>query len=738
MAVINIPNKFGLGPSVGPSDRADPNNTTFLYPTGYPDFRLHYQSLLDETHFNGEPPSESDPSSVFGNATGDPIAKFAQGRAPKIAVVGGGMAGLTAAHELARAGGDIYIFEAGDRLGGRHYSHKFDENDVVAAELGAMRFPASLSTVYHYARYLNISWDRTGNFPDPGAPDIVTAVNVPSLGDAPPGGMNPGKWPYIYANSITGWDLVEAMQEAFGNWVSAEKTVGQSRWQAGTFDDFWNSKTNDFKNITFGAKMQEVFENDAATQSYPIADVMKVFGAIGVGSGGFGPLFSISMLEMYRLILFNYEGDGGDIISRAPYTPNDGSGQHLFVGSFEDADLLGTSAFSRALYAKDFDARGGGTSSLQTIDIARNWSPLNKFVSGVKSTASPRGDDKSLTLQYYDGGPEAYRTDTFDYVVITCTPMAANAFITQSDFTKSGTTEIFSEDTKAELANLHHTRSGKVFFKIDDKIYDDDVASGLGWSNPIPQVTLGEKYMKQTYIYGLKSGSDESYVALMSYTWEDDAQAYAGQFAANGAFAPSADGQDQLARSMANQLDDIYADFIPGNKIADYFDNVALNDRSWSFIDWGTQVFDGYNPGTGATGTAPGGGFDFDKNKGGFYNGAFRLILPYQNDSLISIFKKNCVSPYLWTQATGSRTPISQEAAHGVFFAGDGISFSGGWTEAPIRTAINSVVAVVWHDGGAVNYDPVNGTHKDPFDATKPPVPNMPANGFGIFQAPSP
>lgn len=43
----------------------------------------------------------------------------AYGKAHKIAVIGGGVAGLTAAWHLCRAGFDVTVFEAADRLGGR-------------------------------------------------------------------------------------------------------------------------------------------------------------------------------------------------------------------------------------------------------------------------------------------------------------------------------------------------------------------------------------------------------------------------------------------------------------------------------------------------------------------------------------------------------------------------------------------------------------------------------------------
>uniref|UniRef100_A0A8C4T9V3 Amine oxidase n=1 Tax=Erpetoichthys calabaricus TaxID=27687 RepID=A0A8C4T9V3_ERPCA len=58
----------------------------------------------------------------------------------KIIIVGGGIAGLTAAQLLEEAGHEITIFEASDRIGGRVYTYR-EKNNTWYAELGAMRIP---------------------------------------------------------------------------------------------------------------------------------------------------------------------------------------------------------------------------------------------------------------------------------------------------------------------------------------------------------------------------------------------------------------------------------------------------------------------------------------------------------------------------------------------------------------------------------------------------------------------
>lgn len=67
----------------------------------------------------------------------------------KIAVLGAGMAGLVSAYELGKLGHEVVIFEANDRLGGRAWTHRFDDEQYH--ELGAMRFPKEHDHTRYYA-----------------------------------------------------------------------------------------------------------------------------------------------------------------------------------------------------------------------------------------------------------------------------------------------------------------------------------------------------------------------------------------------------------------------------------------------------------------------------------------------------------------------------------------------------------------------------------------------------------
>lgn len=69
----------------------------------------------------------------------------------RVGIIGGGLAGLAAAFELRKLGFDITIFETQEnRIGGRVYTHYFDEEKRFYGEFGAMRIPVAHETTWHY------------------------------------------------------------------------------------------------------------------------------------------------------------------------------------------------------------------------------------------------------------------------------------------------------------------------------------------------------------------------------------------------------------------------------------------------------------------------------------------------------------------------------------------------------------------------------------------------------------
>lgn len=79
--------------------------------------------------------------------------------AKKVVVVGAGLAGLSAAYELTRAGHDVTILEARTRPGGRVHTLREPFSDGLYAEAGAARIPDNHHWTLKYARLFGLKLD---------------------------------------------------------------------------------------------------------------------------------------------------------------------------------------------------------------------------------------------------------------------------------------------------------------------------------------------------------------------------------------------------------------------------------------------------------------------------------------------------------------------------------------------------------------------------------------------------
>lgn len=68
----------------------------------------------------------------------------------KVGIMGGGLAGMSAAFELRKLGCDITVFDAQERIGGRVYTYYFDNDKKYYTEFGAARVPVTHETSWHY------------------------------------------------------------------------------------------------------------------------------------------------------------------------------------------------------------------------------------------------------------------------------------------------------------------------------------------------------------------------------------------------------------------------------------------------------------------------------------------------------------------------------------------------------------------------------------------------------------
>ncbi|MBD2450765.1 FAD-dependent oxidoreductase [Nostoc sp. FACHB-152] len=82
----------------------------------------------------------------------------------RVIVVGAGLAGLAAAYELTRAGFDVQVFEARERVGGRVHTAFLDAGQY--GELGAEFVDDDHTALLSYAAQFNLSLEPAFKFPD--------------------------------------------------------------------------------------------------------------------------------------------------------------------------------------------------------------------------------------------------------------------------------------------------------------------------------------------------------------------------------------------------------------------------------------------------------------------------------------------------------------------------------------------------------------------------------------------
>lgn len=93
------------------------------------------------------------PFSAFGMAFDDEV---------DIAIIGGGMSGLTSAHALRQSGVNATLFEGRDRLGGRTHTHYFDEGKTQFFEEGGTFIDDDHHTVIRLAKQMGVKLTQRG------------------------------------------------------------------------------------------------------------------------------------------------------------------------------------------------------------------------------------------------------------------------------------------------------------------------------------------------------------------------------------------------------------------------------------------------------------------------------------------------------------------------------------------------------------------------------------------------
>ena len=143
---------------------------------------LQYRRPAPMTH-------ESDYLQIIANGL-PPVS----GKRKRVVIVGAGMAGLTAADELLRAGHDPLILEAQQRVGGRVYTLREPFAPGLYAEAGAMRIPRAHKLTLAYVEKFGLETiDFTMNNPDALVPSLRAQAPVPRRRSEAPSHRRPSR-----------------------------------------------------------------------------------------------------------------------------------------------------------------------------------------------------------------------------------------------------------------------------------------------------------------------------------------------------------------------------------------------------------------------------------------------------------------------------------------------------------------------------------------------------------------
>ncbi|MFC7753495.1 flavin monoamine oxidase family protein [Tsukamurella soli] len=208
----------------------------------------------------------------------------ASARGTEVAIIGAGLSGLVAARHLAALGLKPVVYEA-DRIGGRMRSERFEGcDDDIVAEMGAMRFPPSSTTLYHYLSELGL---ETAPFPNPLAdatPSTVVDLKGEShyartMADLPP----------VYRDVAAAWDATLADHADAAELTDAIRRRDVLRLRA-----VWGRLVERLDDQTFYGFL-------TASRHFRSFRHREIFGQVGFGTGGWDTDYPNSMLEILRV-----------------------------------------------------------------------------------------------------------------------------------------------------------------------------------------------------------------------------------------------------------------------------------------------------------------------------------------------------------------------------------------------------------------------------------------------------
>ena len=210
----------------------------------------------------------------------------------EVAVIGGGLSGIVAAYELMKAGLRPVVYEA-DEIGGRLRTVGFPGCDPeLTAEMGAMRFPASSTALWHYIDLVGL---RTRPFPNPLSPD--TPSTVVDLKGESHYARTLDDLPDVYRQVMDAWN---ACLEEGADFSAMQRAIRERDVPA--IRSLWSRLVERLDNETFYGFL-------CASPAFASFRHREIFGQVGFGTGGWDTDFPNSILEILRVVMTGADDD---------------------------------------------------------------------------------------------------------------------------------------------------------------------------------------------------------------------------------------------------------------------------------------------------------------------------------------------------------------------------------------------------------------------------------------------
>jgi tryptophan 2-monooxygenase len=491
----------------------------------------------------------------------------------EIAIIGAGIAGIVAAYELMKLGLKPQIYEA-DRIGGRLRSEPFKDGDGAFAELGAMRFPPSSTTLFHYIDKVGL---KTEPFPNPLTPAAHSTLI--ELGGQEYYARRGTDLPVVFQEVEKAWE--QALDE--GAHFAALQAAILSR-NPGAIKSIWNPLVARLDEESFYGFIAK----SAAFKRLGFRH-REIFGQVGFGTGGWDTDFPNSILEILRVVATAADDDHQSVTGGIEQLPR----------------RLWEHAPQQLVHWPP------GT----TLAKLHGNTPRP----GVARIA-PGAEQKFAITDRYNN------THEFAAAIVTCQVWLLSARIDCAE-------SLFDHEMWMAMERSHYMQSSKTFVMVDRPFWrDPDPITG----RDVMSMTLSDRMTRGTYL--IDNGPGKRGVICLSYTWNDDAMKWISL------------PLDERVRLMLHSLKQIY----PKVNISEHIIGSPIT------VSW-----------------------ESDPN----FMGAFKANLPghyrYQR-RLFSHFVQDTL-------------PVHQR---GIFLAGDDISWTAGWAEGAVTTALNAVAGTLRHLGG--------------------------------------